>query len=129
MLDLYLGKTEETKLTLLFIFAISIYFIVLMKFTNSIYYYKDIHINEDYNPNVSIIISARNEEKNIKKTLDSLIEQNYPNDKYEILVANDRSTDSTQSILYYYKKKYKNIKILNIDKTPIGWSNKKMGSE
>ena len=120
MLDLYLGKTEETKLTLLFIFAISIYFIVLMKFTNSIYYYKDIHINEDYNPNVSIIISARNEEKNIKKTLDSLIEQNYPNDKYEILVANDRSTDSTQSILYYYKKKYKNIKILNIDKTQLG---------
>ena len=125
MLDLYLGKTEETKLTLLFIFAISIYFIVLMKFTNSIYYYKDIDINEGYNPNISIIISARNEEKNIKKTLDSLIEQNYPNDKYEILVANDRSTDNTQSILYYYKKKYKNIKILNIDKTPIGWSNKK----
>ena len=72
-----------------------------MKFTNSIYYYKDIDINEDYNPNISIIISARNEEKNIKKTLDSLIEQNYPNDKYEILVANDRSIDNTKSILYY----------------------------
>ena len=44
-----------------------------MKFTNSIYYYKDIDINEDYNPNISIIISARNEEKNIKPTTIILI--------------------------------------------------------
>ena len=67
LLDLYLGKTEETKLILLFIFIISIYFIVLMKFTNSIYYYKDSDIKQDYNPNISIIISARNERKILKK--------------------------------------------------------------
>ena len=64
---------------LLFILIISIYFIVLMKFTNSIYYYKDSDIKQDYNPNISIIISARNEEKNIKRTLESLIKQDYPN--------------------------------------------------
>ncbi len=110
---------------LLFIFIISIYFIVLMKFTNSIYYYKDSDIKQDYNPNISIIISARNEEKNIKRTLESLIKQDYPNNKYEILIANDRSTDNTQIILDSYKKKYENIKVLTIDKTPIGWSNKK----
>ena len=89
---------------LLFILIISIYFIVLMKFTNSIYYYKDSDIKQDYNPNVSIIISARNEEKNIKRTLESLIKQDYPNNKYEILVANDRSTDNTQIILDSYNQ-------------------------
>ena len=111
--------------TLLFIFIISIYFIVLIKFTNSIYYYNNIDIKQDYNPNISIIISARNEENNIKQTLDSLIKQDYPKNKFEILVANDRSTDNTQIVLDSYTKKYKNIKVLNIDKTPIGWSNKK----
>ena len=109
----------------LFIAIIAIYFVVIIKFSNSIYYYNDKKIKSDYKPDVSVIISARNEEKNIKKLLDSLIKQDYPNDKYEILVANDRSIDKTKQILDIYQKKHKNIRILHIDKTPIGWANKK----
>ena len=40
------------------------------------------------------------------------------------MVANDRSTYILNQFYIIIKKKYENIKILNIDKTPIGWSNK-----
>src|SRR4030043_962462 len=48
------------------------------------------------NPLISILIPARNEEKNIGKCLLSLIKQDYVNT--EILVLNDNSTDETAKI-------------------------------
>jgi glycosyltransferase involved in cell wall biosynthesis len=53
--------------------------------------------------NVSVIISAFNAEKHIAATLDSLLQQTYPN--VEIIVVNDGSTDNTLSILESYKAK------------------------
>ena len=55
------------------------------------------------NKKVSIIISAFNAEKHIAATLDSLLQQTYPN--LEIIVVNDGSTDNTLSILESYKAK------------------------
>jgi len=47
---------------------------------------------EDKNfPFVSIIIPYRNEEKYIGKYLDSIIAQDYPRDKLEVLVVDERS--------------------------------------
>ncbi len=66
--------------------------------------------------NISVIIAARNEENNIVSLIKSLINQNYPEDKYEIIVVSDRSTDKTDSILKGYSKKYKNIDYLKIEK-------------
>ena len=112
-------------MAVLFILIITVYFIVIIKFSNSIYYYNDSDIKSDFQPNVSVIISARNEEKNIGKLIESLVEQDYPINKFEILIANDRSNDNTSKILIEYQKKISNIKILNINQTPIGWANKK----
>ena len=42
-------------------------------------------------PSVSVIIAARNEEKNIGNLLDALTKQTYPISKFEAVVANDRS--------------------------------------
>jgi len=50
-------------------------------------------------PLVSIIIAAHNEEKNIQARLENLIEQNYPSNKLEIIVASDGSTDATCNIV------------------------------
>ena len=108
-----------------FVFVVFFYFFLFIKFSNSIYYYNDIDLESNFQPKVSVIISARNEERNIKKLLDSLILQNYPTNKFDILIANDRSTDNTKKILNEYLRKNVNIKVLNIDSTPIGWSNKK----
>jgi len=49
---------------------------------------------------VSVLIPARNEERNIGRCLDSLLQQTYQD--YEILVLDDQSTDRTWPILSRY---------------------------
>ncbi len=51
---------------------------------------------------VSIILPARNEEDYIKKCIDSLLKQDYPN--YEIIAIDDSSEDSTGHIIEEYAK-------------------------
>ncbi len=46
---------------------------------------------------VSIIVPARNEERNIRRCVTSLLEQDY--DNYEVIVVDDGSTDGTADIL------------------------------
>ncbi|HEC66941.1 MAG TPA: glycosyltransferase family 2 protein [bacterium] len=62
---------------------------------------------------VSIIISCRNEEKYIAKCLDSIIAQDYPKNKLEILVVDGRSTDETREIVKKYTEKHSFIKLLD----------------
>ena len=47
---------------------------------------------------ISIIIPARNEEDNIKSLLQSIANQTYPKELFEVIVVNDNSTDNTTSI-------------------------------
>ncbi|AXY76557.1 glycosyltransferase [Paraflavitalea soli] len=48
---------------------------------------------------ISVIVAARNEEKNLPALLDSLNNQRYPQSLYEVIIVNDHSTDNTWSIL------------------------------
>ena len=84
---------------------------------------KSNEISNEYNPFVSIVISARNEEKKIDKLIEFLLNQEYKN--YEIIIVNDRSIDNTESLLIEYSNKYNNIHCLTIKDTPLNWSNKK----
>ncbi|MGC8929237.1 MAG: glycosyltransferase [Candidatus Woesearchaeota archaeon] len=61
-------------------------------------------------PLISIIIPTKNEEKYISKLLDSLIEQDYPKENFEVLIFDGLSEDKTLSIAKTYKKKL-NIRI------------------
>lgn len=106
------------------ILILILYLTLLLYFSTAIYHCKSPKI-ESYIPNVSIIIAARNEEQNIPLLIESLINQNYPLNKYEIIIANDRSTDSSQSLIESYQLKNNNIHLINIEKTPLGWGNKK----
>jgi cellulose synthase/poly-beta-1,6-N-acetylglucosamine synthase-like glycosyltransferase len=63
----------------------------------------------------SIIIAARNEETSIENLLHSLVTQEYPSNKFEIIVVNDRSTDSTASIIEKFVRKNSNIRLINIE--------------
>lgn len=62
---------------------------------------------------VSVIIPARNEEKYISKCLDSIVAQDYPKDKLEVLVIDGMSEDGTREIVKDYSRKYPLIKILD----------------
>lgn len=63
---------------------------------------------------ISVIIPARNEENNIGACLDSLVEQDYPKDLLEIIVADDHSTDETAGIVTRYKDA--GIHLLSLEK-------------
>jgi len=63
---------------------------------------------------VSVVIAARNEEKNISFLLTSLINQSYPDELFEIIVANDDSKDRTPDIVNEFSQKWKNIKLIDV---------------
>ncbi len=50
-------------------------------------------------PNVTILITAYNEEKAIRAKLENTLQINYPKGKLEVLVASDGSTDKTDEIV------------------------------
>ena len=73
-------------------------------------------------PIVSILVPARNEEGNILKCLQSLIDQNY--DPLEILVLDDRSTDETARIIKELAASSPKIRSLEGTPLPQGWIGK-----
>jgi biofilm PGA synthesis N-glycosyltransferase PgaC len=76
-------------------------------------------------PGISVVIAARNEEAHIKKTVLSLNAQNYPANRFEIIVVNDRSTDGTAEILEQLSAEIKNLRIVTVTQLPTGISPKK----
>lgn len=66
-------------------------------------------------PKVSILIPARNEEKNIAGCVLSLLDQDYPS--FEILVLDDQSDDGTRKILEQIAKTHPTLKVL-VGKSP-----------
>jgi cellulose synthase/poly-beta-1,6-N-acetylglucosamine synthase-like glycosyltransferase len=63
---------------------------------------------------VSVVIAARNEEKNISKLLTILTNQTYPEDKYEIIISNDDSTDNTVEQVNFFCSKFDNIILVDV---------------
>lgn len=61
---------------------------------------------------VSIIVPCYNAEKNIGKTIDSLLSLDYPRDLIEIIVVDDKSTDSSVDVVNKYVKKYDNVRLI-----------------
>ncbi len=62
---------------------------------------------------ISVIVPFRNESENILSSLKSLSEQNYPENKFEIIFVNDSSEDNSLQILLNNNKN-KNVKVLNV---------------
>lgn len=71
---------------------------------------------------VSIIIPCRNEEKFIAKCLDSIIAQDFPREKMEVLVVDGNSKDRTRETVGEYASKCSFIKLLDNPQkfTPFG---------
>lgn len=55
--------------------------------------------SETYVPTLSVLIAARNEEKDIGWKLAQTLAWNYPSDRLEILVGSDASTDGTDDVV------------------------------
>jgi cellulose synthase/poly-beta-1,6-N-acetylglucosamine synthase-like glycosyltransferase len=56
-------------------------------------------------PFLSVVIAACNEEAHITRKIDNLLEQDYPEDRYQILVVSDGSTDQTNQLVAGYAQR------------------------
>ena len=79
------------------------------------------NINKTF-PMVSIIVPARNEERYIRKCVDSLVKQDYHD--FEIILVNDESSDKTLEIMNEYQNSYSTIKVLNVNRPDADWTGK-----
>jgi len=68
----------------------------------------------DYTPSVTIVISVRNEEDAIAKTIDTCYAADYPDDKREVIVVNDGSTDRTAQVLDECQKKHSALRVFTL---------------
>lgn len=54
------------------------------------------------NTKVTLLIAARNEEENIRLTIEDILAQDYPKHLLEIIIVDDHSTDTTADIILSY---------------------------
>lgn len=73
-----------------------------------------IFLDEGSLPFISILIAARNEEKNIISCLKSLELLDYPKNKLEIIIGNDQSTDRTAELVAEFSKNKNYFKTIEI---------------
>ena len=89
----------------------------------SIRFLKDVS-GQEYapEPRVSVIIPARNEERNLKEALASILEQDYGD--FEVIAVNDRSTDRTGAILDGMAGDNPRLRVVHVTELPPGWLGK-----
>ncbi|MEY2192368.1 Glycosyltransferase, catalytic subunit of cellulose synthase and poly-beta-1,6-N-acetylglucosamine synthase [Bacillus sp. OV166] len=73
-------------------------------------------------PLLSVVVAARNEEKQIEASILSQLEQTYKN--VEWILVNDRSTDMTGTIMEELTKIDPRLKVLHVNQLPEGWLGK-----
>jgi glycosyltransferase involved in cell wall biosynthesis len=84
---------------------------------------KDVEPSEsDSLPRVSVIVAARNEERDIEEGLQSLLKIDYP--ELEIITVNDRSTDQTGEILDGIAEQNPQLQVIHLTELPAGWLGK-----
>jgi chlorobactene glucosyltransferase len=71
---------------------------------------------------ISVCVPARNEERNVRACVASLLRQDYPN--VEVLVLEDRSTDATPEILRQLAAHDDRLRVIHGADLPAGWAGK-----
>ena len=104
------------------IYSVLTSFVLLCILVLSYFKYKDPYLsvkNVDVSngPLISIVVPAKNEEKNIRNCVQSCLNQTYMNK--EIIVVNDGSTDKTGEVLDEMRKENRttNFRILHLSKS------------
>ncbi|MFQ5649901.1 MAG: glycosyltransferase [bacterium] len=75
-------------------------------------------------PSISILVALRNEERTVAACVNSLLDLDYPPERLEIWLINDRSRDRTAEIIEALKEKSPLIQTLHLKHTISGLSGK-----
>ena len=67
-------------------------------------------------PFVSLIIPTLNEEEYLEQTILSLLSNDYPSNKFELLIVDGLSKDNTVAITQGLAKKFPNIRLMSNSK-------------
>lgn len=107
---------ELNQLELIFLASLGVLFLVQIIYYLSVYnrvYRRNrkvekgkVKFNEELPP-LSVIICAKDDLRNLKEFLPSVLEQDYPD--FEVIVINDSATDETSDFLKLLKDKYSNL--------------------
>jgi cellulose synthase/poly-beta-1,6-N-acetylglucosamine synthase-like glycosyltransferase len=73
-------------------------------------------------PRVSLIITARDEARDLERCVRTRLEGDYPN--LEVIIVDDRSTDGTSEIAEHLASKDTRVKVVHINELPSGWLGK-----
>lgn len=75
------------------------------------------YFSKRYNPLITVVVPAHNEQRTLKRNLLSIADNSYKN--VELIIANDTSDDKTgqiaQNFQRQYKKRFKKITVLNVN--------------
>jgi chlorobactene glucosyltransferase len=73
-------------------------------------------------PHVSILVPAKDEGEHIRRCIESILSQDYPD--FSIIAINDRSTDDTGPIIDALAKEHRRLRVVHIESLPSGWLGK-----
>jgi chlorobactene glucosyltransferase len=73
-------------------------------------------------PFISVLVPARNEQRNIEACVSSLLAQSYPN--FEVIVLDDQSTDGTRPLLTRLSSRDRRLRVLDGLDLPDDWLGK-----
>ena len=69
---------------------------------------------------LSLIVPFRNEEQNLGNLLESISNQDFPNQQFEVILVNDNSTDGGLAIAQEWEKRMGNLSVLSLPESNRG---------
>lgn len=72
-------------------------------------------INQSSKEKISVVVAAKNEEKNIPTLIEALSKQDYDRDNYEVIIVDDYSLDNTFNIANESTSAYNNFRVLKAE--------------
>ena len=108
-----IGDTNLQQWILLALFLAAL--LIQLAYYLLIYLKLPLHKSAPLSPSdsgISVIICAKNEEKNLECFLPKILEQDHPN--FEVVVVNDSSSDQTEDVLIRLSVRYKQLRYTSI---------------
>jgi cellulose synthase/poly-beta-1,6-N-acetylglucosamine synthase-like glycosyltransferase len=103
-------------ITIPFILLFVLYALLIFFYRKSWQQMPEVEVEEKYSPqtSISVIIAARNEEKNIANCLFSILEQHFDPQLFEVIVIDDQSEDNTPAIVNRLCTIYSNLSCISL---------------